>query len=84
MCLAIPGKILSITGADPFGRSGKVSFGGVSKDVNLTYVPEAAVGDYVLVHAGFAINMIDEQEANLVFEYLREIGELEDAGAETG
>ena len=82
MCLAIPGKVLSITVEEPLGRSGKVSFGGVSKDVNLTYVPEAAVGDYVLVHAGFAINTIDEQEANLVFEYLREIGELADTGTE--
>ncbi|HUU45390.1 MAG TPA: HypC/HybG/HupF family hydrogenase formation chaperone [Acidobacteriota bacterium] len=83
MCLAIPGKVLSITDEDPLTRSGKVSFGGVAKDVNLAYVPEAAVGDYVLVHAGFAINTIDEQEANLVFAYLREIGDLEDAGAET-
>jgi hydrogenase expression/formation protein HypC len=83
MCLAIPGKVIRISEQTPFGRTGKVSFGGVTKDVNLSYVPEAAVGDYVLVHAGFAINTIAEQEANQVFEYLREIGEFEDKGTGT-
>jgi len=52
MCLAIPGKITRITNNDPIMRLGKVSFGGIIKDVNLAYVPEAAVGDYVIVHAG--------------------------------
>ena len=76
MCLAVPGKIESIEGADPILRSGRVSFGGVIKQVNLAYVPEAKVGDYVLVHVGFAINTIDEEEANQVFEYLRQMGDL--------
>ncbi|MBC6937935.1 MAG: HypC/HybG/HupF family hydrogenase formation chaperone [Chloroflexi bacterium] len=76
MCLAIPGKILSIEGDDPFMRMGKVSFGGVVKDVNLAYVPDAQVDNYVIVHVGFAISIVDEEEANRVFEYLREMDEL--------
>jgi hydrogenase expression/formation protein HypC len=76
MCLAVPGKIMSIDGTDPVFRSGKVSFAGIQKQVNLAYVPEAKVGDYVLVHVGFAISTIDEAEAEEVFEYLREMGEL--------
>jgi len=76
MCLAVPGKIVSIEGDDPVLRSGRVSFGGVIKQVNLAYVPEAVVGDYVLVHVGFAINTIDEEEAGQVFEYLRQMGDL--------
>jgi hydrogenase expression/formation protein HypC len=78
MCLAVPGKIMSIEGEDPLFRSGRVSFSGVVKQVNLAYVPEAKVGDYVLVHVGFAINTIDEEEANQVFEYLRQMDELAD------
>lgn len=77
MCLAVPGKILSVSGDDPMTRTGKVSFGGIIKEVNLAYVPEAGVDDYVIVHVGFAISMLDEKEAEQVFEYLREIGELE-------
>jgi len=79
VCLAVPGQILSITGDDPLLRSARVSFGGVIKDVNLAYVPEAQVGQYVIVHVGFAISVVDEGEAARVFEYLREIGELEEA-----
>ncbi len=75
MCLAIPGKIQSIEGRD-FERSGKVSFGGILKDVNLAYVPEAKVNDYVIVHVGFALSILDEEEANKVFEYLKEMDEL--------
>jgi len=78
MCLAVPGKILSIEGEDPLLRSGRVDFAGIVKNINLAYVPEARVGDYVLVHVGFALNTIDEQEANQVFEYLRQMGELAD------
>jgi hydrogenase expression/formation protein HypC len=77
MCLAVPGKILSISGDDPLTRTGRVSFGGIIKEVNLAYVPEASVDDYVIVHVGFAISTLDEKEAEQVFEYLREIGELE-------
>ncbi len=77
MCLAVPGKIEIITEEDPLTRSGQVSFGGILKDVNLAYVPEARVGDYVIVHAGFALSMLDESEAAKTFDYLREIGEIE-------
>jgi len=63
MCLAVPGKVLSVSGDDPLLRMAKVSFGGVVKDVSLAYVPEADVGDYVIVHVGFALNKVDEAEA---------------------
>lgn len=76
MCLAVPGKILSIEGSDPLLRSGKVDFSGIIKQINLAFVPEAQVGDFVLVHVGFAISTIDEAEARQVFEYLREMGDL--------
>jgi hydrogenase expression/formation protein HypC len=76
MCLAVPGKIESISEADPLLRVGKVSFGGVLKDVSLAYVPEAKVGDYVIVHVGFALSIVDEAEAQAVFGYLREMEDL--------
>ena len=76
MCLAIPGKITSITGDDPLLRTGKIDFGGVLKEASLAYVPEAKPGDYVIVHVGFAISRLDEAEAKKVFEYLREMDEL--------
>ncbi len=79
MCLAVPGKILSIQGDDIL-RSGRVAFGGIVKDVNLAYVPEAKIGDYVLVHVGFAISVVDEGEAERTLHYLREMGDLEEAG----
>jgi hydrogenase expression/formation protein HypC len=78
MCLAIPGKIIEITDNDTIMRTGKVSFGGVVKDINLAYVPEAGGDDYVIVHAGFALSKLDEKEANEVFAYLKEIGDLEE------
>ena len=78
MCLAVPGKIMSIEAGDAAFRRGRVNFGGIVKDVNLSYVPEASVGDYVIVHVGFALSVVDEEEANKVFEYLREMGELEE------
>ena len=73
MCLAIPGQLMSITGDDPLTRLGRVSFGGLVKQVNLAFVPEARVDDYVLVHAGFAITVLDEQEALRTIPYLAEI-----------
>jgi hydrogenase expression/formation protein HypC len=79
MCLAIPGKITSVTsvtGEDPLGRMGMVDFGGIQKEVNLACVPEAQVGDYVIVHVGFALSRVEESEANAVFEYLRQMDEL--------
>jgi hydrogenase expression/formation protein HypC len=78
MCLAIPGKIISIARAlqkDEVFRQGKVSFGGIMKEVNLCMVPNAIVGDYVLVHVGVAISKIDEAEAQKTFEYLHQMGE---------
>jgi hydrogenase expression/formation protein HypC len=75
MCLAVPGKLISIKGED-INRTGKVSFGGVIKEVSLAYVPEAQIGDYVIVHVGFALSTVDEAEAQQVFGYLEEIGEL--------
>ncbi len=61
MCLAVPGKILSIQGEDLM-RSGKVSFSGVVKEVNLAYLPEAEIGDYAIIHAGVAISIVDPEE----------------------
>jgi len=78
MCLAVPGKIISIAGDDPIFRNGRVNFGGIVKIVNLSYVPEAKIGDYILVHVGFGLSVVDEAEAKKVFEYLREMGELEE------
>lgn len=77
MCLAIPGKLLSITSQpDETFRVGKVSFGGVVREINLCLLPEARVNDYVLVHVGVAISRIDEEEAAKTFEYLRQMGEV--------
>jgi hydrogenase expression/formation protein HypC len=79
MCLGIPGEILRTTEGDL--RTGHVAFGGIVKEVCLAYVPEARVGDYVVVHAGFAITVIDHEAATRVFSYLDEIGvtaELDD------
>jgi hydrogenase expression/formation protein HypC len=76
MCLAVPGKIISIEGDDPILREGKVDFGGVVKRVNLSLVPEATIGDYVVVHVGLALSIVDEEEAKQVFEFLKTIGEL--------
>ncbi len=75
MCLAIPGKIESITGTD-LERTGKVNFGGILKDASLAFVPEAKVGDYVIVHVGFALSRLDETEAQKVFDYLKEMDHL--------
>ena len=77
MCLAIPGQLLEIIGDDPLLRSGKVSFGGTVKEINLAFVPEARPEDFVLVHVGFAIGVIDEAEARRVSRYLDEIGNNE-------
>lgn len=79
MCLAVPGKIVSTLGED-IARQARVDFGGVIKQVNLAYVPEAQVGDYVLVHVGFAISVVDEAEAGKVFGYLKQMGELGELG----
>lgn len=77
MCLAVPGKVLSLAGEDELMRVGRVDFGGVVKEINLAYTPEAGIGDYVLVHVGFAISVIDEAEAGRIFDHLQALGELE-------
>ena len=74
MCLGIPGKVTEVYQQDDLPM-GKVEFGGILKEICLAYTPEAQVGQYVIVHAGFAISLIDEQEAQEIFSYLREIGE---------
>lgn len=76
MCLAIPGKVLSISGDDPLTRMGRIDFSGVIKEASLAYLPEVVVGDYVIIHVGFALSKVDEAEAQKVFEYLKKMGEL--------
>jgi hydrogenase expression/formation protein HypC len=76
MCLAVPGKILSEAGDGPLTRTGRVDFGGVVREVCLAVVPEASVGDYVLVHVGVAIARVDEAEAARTLDYLRQMDGL--------
>ena len=79
MCLAIPGKILEIADlATECNRPALVAFGGISREVNLCFLPEAVVGDYVLVHVGVAISLVDETEAQLTLQYLRSMGEMDE------
>ncbi|MDD3582372.1 MAG: HypC/HybG/HupF family hydrogenase formation chaperone [Desulfobacca sp.] len=73
MCLAIPGEILSIQGEEPLTRTARVSFGGLVKEVSLACVPQAQVGDYVLVHVGFALNILDPVAAQQTWELLRQL-----------
>lgn len=78
MCLGVPGKIVRID-ENPLGMTtGRVNFGGITKDVCLAYVPDVQVGDYVVVHVGFAIAKVDEAEAQAVFDYLKNMGELDE------
>ena len=78
MCLAIPGKLIEITNKlDDTFRLGKVSFGGIFKEVNLALVPEAVPGQYVLVHVGAAISVVDEEEALKTFELIKQLGETD-------
>jgi hydrogenase expression/formation protein HypC len=77
MCLAIPGKIKSIESQfDGMVKVAKVQFGGIIKEASLELVPDAKEGDYVLVHVGVAISIVDEEEAKLTFKYLEQIGEI--------
>jgi hydrogenase expression/formation protein HypC len=83
MCLAVPGKILSIDDSNgELMKMGRVNFGGIVKEVNLAYTPDAKIGDYVIVHVGFALNTVDESEAMKVFEYLKEIEGLDELTGE--
>ncbi len=77
MCLGVPGKIIDIYEANGL-QMGKVDFGGVTKEICLAYVPEAQVGNYTIVHVGFALNILDEKEALETLQLLREIGAIED------
>ena len=83
MCLAIPGQVEKITGQlDDVFRTGLVAFGEVRKEVNLAMVPEAKDGDYVLVHVGVAISVVDEDEARKTFELLEKLGETDELESE--
>ncbi len=77
MCLGIPGKITETWGED-LVRMGKVDFGGIVREVSLAYVPEAQVGDYVIVHVGFALSVLDEEEAQETWRLLKEVGILQE------
>ena len=77
MCLAIPGEIRSISGDSALMRTGIIRFGAIEKEASLAFVPEAVVGDYVLIHAGVAISIIRPQEAKRIFDYLDQIGEVQ-------
>jgi hydrogenase expression/formation protein HypC len=81
MCLAIPGKVIDVQERSEFERTGRVEFGGVVREVNLALVPEAGVGDFVLVHVGIALSKVDEAEARQVFAYLQQLGEVDDGEA---
>jgi hydrogenase expression/formation protein HypC len=76
MCLGIPGKVVEIFQAEGTMPMGKVDFSGITKEICLVYLPDVVVGDYVLVHVGFAISKIDEAEAAEIFSYIDQIGEL--------
>jgi len=76
VCLAIPGKILEIQGEEPL-RNARVQFGGIVRQVCLNFVPEAGLGDYVMVHVGFAISRVDAVEAERTYKLLQEMGALE-------
>jgi len=79
MCLSIPGKLIEIVAElDPTFRIGKVDFDGIKKEVNLAMVPESKIGDYVLVHVGAAISVIDEKEAKETFDLIKKMGETDD------
>jgi hydrogenase expression/formation protein HypC len=77
MCLAVPGKIVSIDESNPELKMAKVNFGGVSKDVCIQWLDDVNIGDYVLVHVGFALNKVDEKDAEETLRILREMGDLE-------
>ena len=73
MCLAVPGQLINITGDDELSRCGQVRFGEAIREASLAFVPEAVAGDYLLVHAGIAISVVSEEEAQRSLEYLREL-----------
>lgn len=76
MCLGVPGKVVAITRHEVGMQMGRVQFGGIQKEVCLSFLPEIQVGQYVIVHAGFAISQVDEEEARKTFEILKQMGDL--------
>jgi hydrogenase expression/formation protein HypC len=78
MCLAVPGKVVAIDPEDSGLRMGQVEFGGVTREVCLACTPDVKLGDFVLVHAGLSLSIVDEEEARTTFEYLEQIAALED------
>ena len=83
MCLAVPGMILEVV-EQAHNRLGTIQFGGIRREANLDFVPEATVGDYVIVHVGFAISRVDAEEARRTFELLEKMGLLEEEGLQPG
>jgi len=77
MCLAVPGKIINISGDTPLNRMGKIDFSGISKEISLAYLPESKLDDYVIVHAGFAISIIDQQEAQETLNTIQALDNFE-------
>lgn len=80
MCLAVPGRVVSIEGSDPAFLGGCVDFCGIRKTVSFAFTPTVEVGDYVLVHVGFALTQIDQEEASRTYSYLAQIGALKEEG----
>ncbi|MGR8942263.1 MAG: HypC/HybG/HupF family hydrogenase formation chaperone [Gammaproteobacteria bacterium] len=81
MCLAVPGRIISLSeDADPLARKGRVDFSGIVKEISLAYVPEATLDDYVIVHAGFALSVLDQQEAQASLRAFQELNSQGDGG----
>jgi hydrogenase expression/formation protein HypC len=78
MCLAVPGQIISLSDdTDPFARTGRINFSGIIKDISLAYVPEANINDYVIVHAGFALSVLDEAEALASLQAFQDLADFE-------
>jgi hydrogenase expression/formation protein HypC len=84
MCLAVPGKVLSIDKSNPELKMARVDFSGVIREVSVQWLPEVKVGDYVLTHVGMALNILDEKDALETLELLREMGELDAELGEDG
>ena len=79
MCLGVPGKVVDVVRHEVGIQMGHVQFGGIQKEVCLSFLPDIQPGDYVIVHAGFAISQVDEEEAAKTFEILKQMGDLDDA-----
>ena len=77
MCLAVPGKVVSIDESNPELRMAKVDFSGIMKEVSVQWLPEVKVGDYILSHTGMALNILDEEDAMETLKLLRELGEMD-------